>query len=134
MRYFFLFFRSLFSILLTAQEYRPMLQDGARWNEYYSVGNPPCNFTLKIVGDTILNNKTYKKIVEDTYCGFYTPFGAFKFLREDTINKKVYEAFSENSPLALNIQNPTRLKIVPLATSLPNTLARCFQLVRIKSA
>lgn len=94
MRYFYLFIYCCITLSVFGQEYRPMLKEGARWNEYYTVGDPPCNFTIKIVGDTVLNGFVYKKLVEDPLCGL-SILNDFRFLREDTIEKKIYETFGE---------------------------------------
>lgn len=94
MRYFYLLICCCFTLPIFGQEYRPMLKEGARWNEYVTLYDG-CNYTLKIAGDTLLNGVTYKKIKEDPACGLFIPRGDFRYLREDTLERKLYEGVGE---------------------------------------
>ncbi|MFK8060456.1 MAG: T9SS type A sorting domain-containing protein [Polaribacter sp.] len=104
----FLFF---FSILnLFSQDYEPMLKQGSFWDVMHEVivANWPSTATrYKISKDTIINNKTYKKIKkapirqseenfyilnqnEETYVNLKEYRDSELYLREDIKEKKVY--------------------------------------------
>ena len=79
------------------QEYRPMLGEFGKWHEYFTPG-PTCNATLRIDGDSIVNGVSYKKIIADPGCSAILNEGTVRLLREDTLEKKVYELWSLNWP------------------------------------
>ncbi|MEN0048301.1 MAG: T9SS type A sorting domain-containing protein [Bacteroidota bacterium] len=103
---FFLFTFSLY--VLSAQDYHPLLEKGKTWNVYYWQGscfaNPCFGDQYSLGSDTIIKGVNYKEIIQrsiismDTFDApiFYPPFGLSRdsfiigFMREDTINKKVY--------------------------------------------
>ena len=66
-------------------QYRPMLEDGNTWHTYhYFEGAYNNNYTIE--GDTIINDALYKKLIP-----MFNYTEDLILLREDTINKKVYE-------------------------------------------
>ena len=73
------------------QEYRPMLGEFGKWHEYFTPWPTSCNATLRIDGDSIVNGVSYKKIIADPGCGAILDPGTIRLLREDTLEKKVYE-------------------------------------------
>jgi len=100
---FLLFTLSLY--FLSAQNYHPLLEKGKTWNVFYWQNTcfvNPCGGTqYSLGGDTIIQGIEYKKIVQKSIIAleepvFYLPFGLSKdssiisFMREDTLNKKVY--------------------------------------------
>ena len=78
------------------QEYRPMLGEFGKWHEYFTLLGG-ANTTLLIDGDTIVNGTSYKKIniIE------YEEVIGQRLLREDTLEKKVYELWWHTEPEAL---------------------------------
>lgn len=78
--------------------YRPMVEEGKEWHYTYKIGfmwntitYPNRNVVFKMQGDTIIDNKSYKKVYSYTDynpipdCN--TPFG---FIREDCENRIIY--------------------------------------------
>jgi hypothetical protein len=86
----------LFSYLVRGQEYLPLLKD----NKVWSIGHEKHT----IIGDTVINETTYKKLFFHNYLAVFTP-DSLKYiaaLREDTINKKVYFVWKDfNSEVLL---------------------------------
>jgi hypothetical protein len=74
----------LFSIMARGQDYLPLLQE----NKVWSIGHE--KHTL--IGDTIINETTYKKLYFHNFLPEYTPDSLeyIAALREDTINQKIY--------------------------------------------
>lgn len=75
------------------ENYRPMLVDGYRWNEigeYDDTGKNRYQTTiLRIQGDTTINRKTYKKVME-SYTEDMQDWKLRALLREDIHNQRVY--------------------------------------------
>ncbi len=73
--------------------YRPMLADGYRWNEigeYSATGENRYQTTiLRIDGDTTINGKTYRKVME-SYTENMEDWQLNALLREDVTNQRVY--------------------------------------------
>jgi len=78
---------------LYTQEYKPMLVDSALWY-MISIGHGYETNIYKLAsGDTLINNKNYKSIisVDGISCNASSMYGMLiYFLREDTLEKKVY--------------------------------------------
>lgn len=99
MNRFYIFFLMAFLTILTyscnnrLENYRPMLVDGYRWNEigeYDDTGENRYQTTiLRIQGDTTINGKTYKKVME-SYTKDMQDWQVSALLREDIHNQRVY--------------------------------------------
>jgi len=67
-------------------QYIPLVQNNAKWNEFYQFEDLQ-NYEINISGDSLINGIKYKKVI-------ITPpkyFGSLNLLREDTTLKKVYQ-------------------------------------------
>lgn len=77
----------LFFSTIHSQDYRPMLVEGAVWNEvFYFENADPQSYIVG--GDTVLNNLTYKKIL--SYSNNSGVGGLIGLMREDSIERKIY--------------------------------------------
>lgn len=85
--------------LANEHPYRPMVEEGKEWHYKYEIGfmwdqsisYPTYQVMLKMQGDTIIDNKSYKKVYSYTDSNplpdCNTPFG---FIREDCENRIIY--------------------------------------------
>ncbi|MEO1259838.1 MAG: T9SS type A sorting domain-containing protein [Bacteroidota bacterium] len=105
----FLFLFSIYSLInLNAQNYEPMAVDGAHWLIFSMTDNGPDHHFIKVNGDTIINGINYKKtykqeIINDPInpSELISPYyikneSLIVFMRDDTINKKVFFQTNNN--------------------------------------
>lgn len=83
--------------MLLYGQYEPMLSDGSQWYHYFWF-EAGCNHHLVVEGDTILNERTYKKILNK---GDNCNFSKYTFAREDTTARKVWYYYDYSSTEAL---------------------------------
>ena len=95
------YFKTILLILLVstlqAQEYTPLVAEGATWINHYSEEYPDTDYrAYQIEGDTLVNAIMYKNIymynlgAEVTDPITYTSRTHFGIIREDIDNKKIY--------------------------------------------
>lgn len=72
-----------------AQKYYPLVKESHLWNVTQEFVESTYTISYRVVGDTVMNEKHYKK-----FMGFYVDDGTYAsfptFIREDTIEKKIY--------------------------------------------
>lgn len=88
MKRYYLIIISLLGVLGTGySQYSPMLEEGSEWYHYFRF-EASCNHHLQVSGDTIINQKTYKKLIN---LGDECNYSIESYYREDTITKQVFQ-------------------------------------------
>jgi hypothetical protein len=104
----FTLFSIIFSFQLIAQDYYPMVREGATWKMYtYDFSFPTdsvdgsIQYTLS--GDTLINDTTYKKLIASTYTDAVPyPLAEVAYLRENIDERKVYIRFRDQDTALYN--------------------------------
>jgi hypothetical protein len=91
---------SVLFICLSIGQYKAMLKDSSEWYVFHYF-EASCNETFKIIGDSQINDKVYKKLIADPYCNGWGGSERINLLREDTTEKKVYKLLSDTSEVVL---------------------------------
>ena len=76
-KHFLIFLLSIFNLQLFSQDYDPILKEGSFWdtnNYFYNCSQSPYLSRIKIGKDTIINNKTYKKLFKGIFNGKVSDF------------------------------------------------------------
>ena len=92
----------LLSILLylpfqSTAQYRPMLEEGSEWYHYFWF-EASCNHELRVQGDTTINGKDYKVVLnERDLCNFEEK----TFVREDLETRQVYLFYFDTTEIMI---------------------------------
>lgn len=90
---------------LKAQEFLPIVKEGAIWSQHAAWGAFPdptyhANWTYEFIGDTLINSTQYKKLIKVSGNGNSMPLGYVGAMREDSgrvYYLAVYDSSSQES-------------------------------------